>query len=371
MKRKNLDIELLRGFAVAITMVAHFVVIVPEWADWTGYFWLGGGVDLFFAISGFLITGILIRDIDPAKFWATGYQFWRRRFYRLFPAAFFWGAAVVALGSVFNSFGSFGEGNGLLDSWVAALFNLENFYIYACVNQWMGTYNPSPLWPYWSLSLEEQFYLAAPFVLAFVGVRWWLLVACLALAFLQVLTARQFGNLLWFVRTDSLLFGCSIALAWSLWPAIMSRIAALRLSILQSGLAAASVLLIVTARPALSPYFMGFVALSAGSIVLLVSADRQALTGSASMRALAVYVGSRSYSLYLVHQPAYALIKEVSLSAGLPLSSVSAQIGGTIVAVGLSFAVAEFSYLVVENPARQWGAKRAQRRYPRIETEVA
>jgi peptidoglycan/LPS O-acetylase OafA/YrhL len=350
----NSDIELLRCVAISITVVAHLGTIIPEWVAWTAYFWLGGGVDLFFAVSGFLITGSLLASPNYGSLKRFIGAFLVRRAFRLWPAALFWSSATVVYASVFNAHGTFGPQADLVRDWLFGALNVQNLHIWACATT-TDPCQPSAIWHYWSLSLEEQFYFVLPLVLFFVRGRRTLIVVFLAAAIAQVLSYRPWGTLLWFARTDALLFGSCVGLAWDVygerikhWPIWDSRGAIMTAAL------ASLVCLVLLSKPAMSQYYMGFVSISAGVAVFLVSADRRYLTSNAQVRSIAGYIGSRSYSIYLVHLPVLSAVREFSLGADV-LSETHGQIVLTIVALALTVLLADLSYRFIENPLRKRG----------------
>lgn len=359
-QRKNLDIELFRGYAIAITLVAHFGALIPEYNAWLGYFWLGGGVDLFFSISGFLITRSLLESLEAnTSFLAYANLFWIRRVFRLWPAALFWSSIALTVSIFFNVERSFGDRESVLNSWFFGTLNIENLYIYVCANQ-----NPpcgkTPLWNYWSLSLEEQFYLLLPFILFFIGRRKLLIWPCLIIAVYQATSVRPWGSLLWFIRSDALMYGTVIALGWHYYhSAFESVFRRPPRWCLQALLSILSVLLIVVARNDVSRHYHGLVAVTAGFMVLVASQDGRLFTASRVSRFAANYIGSRSYSLYLVHMPVFSIVREITLNFGL--LDIVANEQHRIYAIALGLAVAlmltEFSFRFIESPLRTFGRR--------------
>ncbi|MDH4581364.1 acyltransferase [Pseudomonas sp. BN415] len=351
---KNRDIECFRAYAVIITFIAHLWVINPSWQAWTTYFWLGGGVDLFFCISGFLITTSLLGDIDAHEsFRSFALPFWVRRAFRLWPAAIFWATATLLVSALFDVSGTLGSREDVSFSWLFGTLNVANLYLW-----WLNDpERVTPLWHYWSLSLEEQFYILVPLVL-FLRPRRSLLVALMVLfAVYQSTAIRPWGSLLWFVRSDALLYGVLIAMAWHFHPKTMTRgFAACRKGVWQSLLLVLLPLPVLLAREALSPYYMGWVAISSAALVLLVSGNADLTGGSSWLRRLAIYIGARSYSIYLVHYPVLALVREAILATSLTdLSRVEDQVIAAMLAAITTIALAEFSYRFIETPLRVKG----------------
>jgi len=99
----------------------------------------------------------------------------------LWPAALFWSTVVLAISFFFNVERSFGGRELVLSSWFFGVLNVENLYIYVCANQ-SPPCGGTPLWHYWSLSLEERFYVLLPFVLFFTRQRKLLIWPCLIIA---------------------------------------------------------------------------------------------------------------------------------------------------------------------------------------------
>jgi peptidoglycan/LPS O-acetylase OafA/YrhL len=129
----------LRAVAISLVLLHHFGGYLAHWFD-AGYY----GVDLFFVISGFLITSILIRDSD-ASFGRAYRTFLGRRTLRIFPVYYF---AIIAL--YILNFATTRQNIGFLATYT---WNYARY-------RWQG----SELFYLWSLSTEEQFYLFWPFI---------------------------------------------------------------------------------------------------------------------------------------------------------------------------------------------------------------
>jgi peptidoglycan/LPS O-acetylase OafA/YrhL len=355
---KNLDIEALRSLAIIMVCAAHMFVVAPAISDWTYNFFLGGGVDLFFCISGFLITSLLLPKITGGVlFRAFVPQFWLRRIFRLWPAAVFWAVFFTTAAALFDHDGRNGPTLGLLQSGLAGALNVANFQVAACavhVAVWMPC---EGFGHYWSLSLEEQFYWIIPVVLFVFRGRAWLIVPFAALAAWQISQVRPYPDILWFLRTEGLLIGVIIALAWHHFGDLMRRMLPWRRRRTMNAIwTAVFVLYILIARPWAFPLFMGVSTAVGGLLVLLASANQRYLTSGRRMQAAVRYLGSRSYSIYLVHLMVFGLFHDVLYWPGLLENSWwPMQALALVGAITVSLAMAEFSYRVIENPLRRFG----------------
>ena len=145
------DVEGLRAVAVLLVVLYH--------ADIPGI--TGGfvGVDVFFVISGFVITGLLLRERATSGHTSI-LHFYARRMRRILPAATLVILATVAVG--YFKLGVVAGNSIAVDGRWAAVF-LANFHFEAVgTNYFTATLPPSPLQNYWSLSVEEQFYVVYP-----------------------------------------------------------------------------------------------------------------------------------------------------------------------------------------------------------------
>jgi peptidoglycan/LPS O-acetylase OafA/YrhL len=355
---RNTDIEALRGYAVAITFVAHLGALFPAWNTSLNFFYFGGGVDLFFAISGYVITSLLLRELrrEP-RFTRFGTKFWVRRIFRLWPAALFWSSIVTVLAYTWLWAGNATLQSGMLASWLFSTLNVENLYLWHCFKT--GLVCPEmPNWHYWSLSLEEQFYLLIPILIFALRGRAVLILPILVLGLWQSSTVRFWPQLKWYVRTDALCYGVVVAMLWHHFGPQMVRLFGhlprLLLQVTLWTLLAG----IALATPWASVYFMGLVAAAAGITVLIVSGNGRLLTASDWTRKAALGLGSRSYSFYLVHFPVLVithnvLVKTNILHGETPMGAVA----GIAMTLCLSVLIAEFSYRVIESPSRTFGRR--------------
>jgi peptidoglycan/LPS O-acetylase OafA/YrhL len=356
-RSKNTDIEALRAIAVALVMMCHLNVLLQLSADnpllrFTD-FW--GGVDIFFCVSGFVIAGSLLRAERAARFRDMALPFYVRRIFRIWPAAFFWLACAILAARYFNASGAFGHfRDDALDA-AAAVAQVANIYFSTCLASHHGRCAHEIV--YWSLSLEEQFYVLFPLLLWWVGparLRWVLAAAILV----QFPLARDAPDLLWFVRTDAISYGVLIALSshrerWSAAVGSHPRLAA----------ALGVALIAAVAALSLTPDFrfdVALIALAAAGLVALASCDRDVLVSHRRLRALILWGGSRSYGLYLVHLPCFWATHEIfyRIHHGARADDWWARaLTGTV----LVAATSELSYRFIESPLRQFGRRLAAR----------
>ena len=378
---RNTDIEVLRAVAISFTLCAHLIWgLLPKIGS-IGLklqsmlrFWTG--VDLFFGISGFIITCSLIKimqEENPAdetarprgwrEFFEVAIPFWIRRAFRLLPSAWLWILITLLLAAVFNFHASFGTLRDNLHEAGAAVLNFANFYYY----EWFAKNNPNygSFGVYWSLSLEEQFYLVLPFLLFFVRRRF--LIPALLVAFLaQVFLPRPDGfdphhtSLLWFVRTDALILGVLIAFWKQHRGYERSEPRFLRHSFLSLPLVGLCVLLLamVPASPEVAPVSTGFLAIISGVLVLIASYDKNYILPPSRFKAALVWLGSRSYSIYLIHVTCYSFIMELKKSAGIAEGSM-ASVALTLACIPVILLVAEVNYRFIETRFRRMGRRLA------------
>ena len=144
------------------------VAVVPVVLFHAGLTLFGGGfvgVDVFFVISGFLITSLIASEIGERKFSIA--TFYQRRIRRIFPALFVVMACTAIAGFLVmapNDFRNLGK------SIVATVFFVSNMYFWRQTGYFATPANEQPLLHTWSLSIEEQFYMFFPLLLVLVGV---------------------------------------------------------------------------------------------------------------------------------------------------------------------------------------------------------
>ena len=148
-------IDGLRAIAVLSVFFYHVSL------DWASGGWLG--VDLFFVISGFLITSLLLREYEKNNH-INVLEFWFRRARRLLPAVAVLIGAVMILALLFAP----DSIDTLRGDAIAGLLYVENWHLILTDQSYFETFiRPSLLRHLWSLSVEEQFYLVWPIVFAF------------------------------------------------------------------------------------------------------------------------------------------------------------------------------------------------------------
>lgn len=357
--RYRADIQGLRAVAVVAVIANHF-------AGWPKGSFVG--VDVFFVISGYLITGILVREFETRRT-ISFLGFYARRIKRILPAGLFVIGATLCATRVLA--GTDRYHFAAKDSIAAVLFAANWRFAHTGVNYFNQALPPSPLQHYWSLSVEEQFYFVWPWLmlgLLLIGLRlrFWRheharLAAGVAVAVLS-------GVSLWlaFVQTTgnpAVAYFSTFDRAWELGLGALVAIAAgplgrvdprLRLTAALGGLLGVLVsLFVVRSSPdfpapwALLPTLSTAAVLGSGAG--LTSRSLVPLTNPVSQ-----YVGTISYSLYLWHFPVVVLI--VAL---VPQYSAAYWLIGLALIFGLSAA----SFHLLEDPARRatWFRRRPGR----------
>jgi peptidoglycan/LPS O-acetylase OafA/YrhL len=338
------DIDGLRAIAVLVVLAFHY-----QYAGFSGGF---VGVDVFFVISGYLITGIILDRIAAGKF--SFLDFFERRARRLMPALF---ATVLA---------SFVAGVLILSpehlklmgqSVVAALFSVSNVLFWAEADYFDAAANFKPLLHTWSLAVEWQFYLVWPvFLLVLSRLRRTWLVATLAVLSIAVpligtamlVSAPDAVFYLTPFRIGEFAIG-GLVVAMRNWPPPTRVIADVAYA---AGLAAiaASVVLLTRDTP-----FPGVNALlpCAGSALVIWAGEHTRL-GFVTGNPAAVLVGRMSYSVYLVHWP---LLIYFLYWKGGPATAAE-----TLLLLPASLVLGYLSFRFVEEPFRR--KPRARRAMP-------
>ncbi len=337
------DIDWLRAIAVLAVVAFHFET--P--AVFGGFV----GVDIFFVISGYLITGIIASEVKSGIF--SFAQFYERRVRRLLPALY----AMVALTAI-PSFHYLltSERQEFFRSAAAVATFTSNFFFWFQTGYFDHAAVEKPLLHTWSLAVEEQFYLALPILLwallrSFRGHR-------LALpAFLSALTLASFALCIWLMKTDrsAAAFFMSPPRAWEFM--IGGLVATPGLPVLRHALAqqiARGIALVLLAIPIFSlrqgPGFPGFNALAPciGAVMFIWSGIGvpTRLRRRFSPLNVARFFGQISYSLYLWHWPLFTFAR--FSKSGLVLDATD-----KVALFALTVAISYLSWRFVEQPFRE------------------
>ncbi|MBP1704381.1 MAG: acyltransferase 3 [Chloroflexi bacterium] len=309
------DVEGLRGVAILLVLLFH-AELVPL---------AGGfiGVDVFFVISGFLITGLLVRERErTGRISLTG--FYARRVRRLMPAALV--VIMVTLPAASAILAPLDSPGVALDG-AAAAASLANIRFAVAQGDYFTTLtSPSPFLHFWSLSVEEQFYLAWPFLLL-LGARGSRPRLGAALALAAVLAVSLAASVVATETAPSWAFSGPV-------PAVLGWVGLI-------GVLAAAILF----DPSMA--YPGIAALvpTLGAVALIASGGRRGSPAGLLAIGPLRFLGRISYSLYLWHWPILVL---AAAAAGAPLEP-AARLG----LVAGSIALAAASWACVEEPLRR------------------
>jgi len=331
------EIDGLRAFAVLPVLFFH-----AGFEIFSGGF---VGVDIFFVISGYLITSILISEMEVGKF--SLLKFYERRARRILPAL-----CTVMLVSVVAAYVIMlpHQWQEFLQSMVAVIFFISNIFFWLEDDYFAVASEEKPLLHSWSLAVEEQYYILFPVLLIMV----WrfgrnpMLYIIAGLALLSFLSAAM-GSRYYPNANFYLLFGRA-------WEILLGAIVAFHM-------------MKVNVRPLIPAYanflsWMGFLMLvlaiflfdkdtpfpspytllpAIGTSLLIVFTNEKTILGKILSYPLLVGVGLISYSLYLWHQPVFAFGRLLIFDLNVPVK---------IMLILLSIILAIISYYIIEKPAR-------------------
>lgn len=331
------DVDGLRAVAVLGVLLYHF-----------GSTWLPGGftgVDVFFVISGYVITGKISREMAAGTFTVLG--FYDSRVRRIFPAALVVITASLAAGFFLLWPGDYAS-LGMSAAYAAA--GLGNLFFFLSTGYFDQEAELQPLLHFWSLGVEEQFYVVWPVTLwalmhftarlgkSILPVLAALAVAGFALAQFQMSVDPKAAFYLPHLRAWELLLGAVLVFI----PAVGSRLPSATLSIAGAGLVAYSYLHLSAEDP-----FPGLNAAYAciGSALLIAGKSPTFVAAALSLRPI-VFVGRISYSMYLWHWPVLVFFRHYNNGA------MPSALEGAFLAA-LTFVLSVLSWRYVEQPFRR------------------
>ncbi len=353
----------IRGLAVAIVVIYHFAPdVLPA-----GFI----GVDVFFVLSGFLITSLALGE-HRARASVSSSGFYMRRARRLLPAAITTVVVATALAAVIQPDSMRGANRG---QGIASLLYVANWWMIHQSNSYQAAFGAeSPLSHFWSLAVEEQFYVVFPLLLLGVVAlvrhrgkrtrslaRWMLgisVVGALASATLMAVLYDEGRDpsrvyLGTDTRVHAIFVGVAGACIWWLWSADLAGRTAKRAL---GAIAAVSLVFLAWVSvfaDFLSPWFyrFGFLVIAVAALMLILSAMTRfaAISRLFEIRALCV-LGLVSYSVYLWHWPIRVFVN----ASNTPFDGWSLF----AIRIALTAVAASLSYVFIERPFRRATDKR-------------
>ena len=342
----------IRAIAVIMVLAYHLKLSLLK----SGFL----GVTVFFVLSGYLITGILISEVEEEGTIDLK-NFWLRRIRRLVPAVLSMAVVIIFVSAVVNRI-IFTKG---CKDFLASVLGFNNWWqIFNKVSYFEAAGVPSPFTHCWSLAIETQFYLIYPLILLeiyklvksrgegranrgllFAGVT--LLLALISVILMIVLFDPQQDASRVYYGTDtrafSLLFGALLAILWE-YRMVPRKLSASVNMVLGSVSFAALLVMTIAINGSSNFWYRGgqfFGTILTVLMVYAVSGRKTWLSRFLSNPVLK-WMGDRSYSIYLWHYPIILLISK----------GIKASWWITLIEIVLSVVLSELSYRFIETPIR-------------------
>lgn len=342
----------IRAIAVIMVLAYHLKLALFK----SGFL----GVTVFFVLSGYLITGILISEVEEEGTIDLK-NFWLRRIRRLVPAVMSMAVVIIFVSAVVNRV-IFTKG---CKDFLASVLGFNNWWqIFNKVSYFEAAGVPSPFTHCWSLAIETQFYLIYPLILLgiyklaksrgegrakrgllFAGVT--LLLALISVILMIVLFDPQQDASRVYYGTDtrafSLLFGALLAILWE-YRMVPRRLSASVNMVLGSVSFAVLLVMTIAINGSSNFWYRGGQFFGTILTVLMVYAvsGRKTLLSRLLSHPVLKWIGDRSYSIYLWHYPIILLISK----------GIKASWWITLIEIVLSVVLAELSYRFIETPIR-------------------
>jgi len=349
-KLKHLpELDGLRAIAVLMVMMCHFKLATP-YRLWHVFDQGGFGVYLFFVLSGFLITRILISQKDKPHYFRN---FYARRTLRIFPL--YYGVLAITFWLLVPLFPSPTiSADARYQGWLWGyayniLVAIKGRYFFS--SGWMG------LGHFWSLAVEEQFYLAWPFIVMFVS-RKTLKTICVSIIALTPLVRMAFflseANIYWVVMFTL----CQLdSLAWGALLAVLEKsgkLTRLRRPAVITMIGVGSLLAVASLHWPKSPE-TGFplVAYHSGIAILFAAVILLAQGGSFGWLNGAIFreIGQKSYAMYVFHVPLLFLARDLDVVSYLRHKlryPIPADVLFFLIMIATTYALAFLSYHAYE-----------------------
>ncbi len=342
-----------RPFLDGLRAVAVYLVVVFHSGSepFTGGY---VGVDVFFVLSGFLVTQLLMRDLEGGGSISLG-RFYSRRFRRLLPAAF---VVLVVTALVYSALASPIEVAQSVNGFRASFLYYANWEFIAQSSDYFGAdINANPVLQFWSLAVEEQFYLLWPLLLGglfAISVRFrsrqWLMIRVVVLggavaSLLWALSLRTANPNRAYYGTDARAYQLLAGALLALTPGLITSLDGFtRTARVVAATSVAALIVVASSWVQLNAIERG-VAATIIAIALLITLEIS--QGGLAQRTLSlapvVYLGKISYGTYLWHWPVVLVMARTSNLS--PLSTVALTV---LIATGL----ASLSYQILEYPVR-------------------
>ncbi len=331
------DIDGLRAIAVIAVMLYHGQII-------TGGFL---GVDVFFVISGYLITKIIDKQLRAGSF--SLLQFYERRIRRLYPMILLISLVAIIFGSFFMIPDDF---ENVAQSVIATIFSANNILLFLTSGYWDVVNDFKPLMHTWSLGIEEQYYLIYPLILGFIykflNKYYHLLFLSLIIIFLSGYFIYANGNdhrMNFFMMPAR---GWEFALGSILVYFEKQSIGVNKQPKIATFLGVVGLILIMFSfllGHDQSEFIYGYIFLATIGSVMVIAATNKALSNNHILgNNILVYIGLRSYGIYMWHQLIFAFYRNFSFTK---VSSWE-----YLLLIFLTILLAEFTYRLIETPFR-------------------